>query len=81
MAKLCPEKMTTDEFRKMVSQWIPYLDLLQWLQAAVMIVCTFILFGWYRKLRKPMFVWVMWGLFVVSEIIFVAGIVFRYMVQ
>ena len=81
MAKVCPEKMTPDELYKMESQLYPYLDVLEWPEAAVTIVGVFILFGWYRKLRKPMFVKVMWGLFVVSEIAVGAANVLWYMVK
>ena len=32
-----------------------------------MFLCAIVLFGWYRRLRKPTFVWVMWAFFVISE--------------
>ena len=72
--------MTPDELNKMQNHLYVYLGGLEWLQAAVMVVCVSILFGCYHKLRKPMFVWVIWALLVVSELAVVAGKVL-YMVQ
>ena len=68
MAKTCPDKITADELTKMNSYWSTVNSYLIWLQVAVVIVCAIILFGCYRRLKKPTFVWVIWGLFIVSEV-------------
>ena len=68
MTKVCPDKMTADDLSEMKSNLIIVYDYFGWLELAVVIVCAIVLFGYYRKLTKPTFVWVMWGLFIVSQV-------------
>ena len=43
-------------------------DYVDYFESAIVFICAIILFGWYRRLSKPTFVWVMWTLFIVAEV-------------
>ena len=64
---MCTSQMTTDELEKLRNDWYTVEDCLIWLQGAVMIICVIILFGYYRNLQKPAYIWAMWVLLTVGE--------------
>ena len=71
MAPICASQMTADELERLRNDWYTVEDWLIWLQGAVMIICVIILFGYYRNLKKPTYIWAMWSLLTVAETAYV----------
>ena len=67
MAKMCARQMTADELERIKNDWYTVEDCLIWIQGAVVIICVIILFGYYRYLQKPAYIWAMWVLLTVGE--------------
>lgn len=80
MGNMCPSGMTTDDLFKIGDSWYTILDYVVYFENFVVIVCTAILFGWYRKLSKPSFIKVMWGLFIVDEVTFIVHTVLYHLI-
>ena len=47
--------------------WYTVEDYLIFLQGAVVIICVIILFDYYRNLKKPTYIWAMWGFLTVAQ--------------
>ena len=71
---MCPSGMTIDELSQVQAEMHTAIDYATYFESALVFLCIFIIFGWYWRLRKPTFVWVMWGLFVTSEVFYLAQI-------
>ena len=57
---------------KAKSVWFSVYDYHSYVECGTVFLGAVIFFGWYWRLRKPTFVWVMWGLFVLSEVFYLA---------
>ena len=63
--------MTAEELETIKYDWYTVEDYLIWFQGAVVIICVIILFGYYRNLKKPTYIWAMWVLLTVGETAYV----------
>ena len=59
--------MTAEELEMIKYDWYAVEHYLVFLQGALVIICVIILFGYYRNLKKPAYIWAMWGLITVAQ--------------
>ena len=72
MGKVCPSWITADQLGETEASQDQIDGYFVDLQIGFVVVCTGILFGWYRRLKKPTFVILMWLLFVAYAVSFLA---------
>lgn len=77
MGKVCSDEMSVDSFDKIFDAIDDAFYYVAQLESAVVIVCAVILFGCYRRLSKPTFVWVMWGFLILAEVAHLAETIFK----
>lgn len=70
MGGVCSDEMSAAGLRNIEQDWYSVIFYIDMLGNGVVIACAIVFFGCYRRLSKPTFVLVMWGLFILAEVSF-----------
>ena len=73
MTTICSDPVTREDLIKVDHASFATLSFTYYFEGVFALLCSIVLFGWYRRLSKPTFVCIMWALFVAAEISHIAN--------